>query len=363
VVIGIWDSGVDTSLYPDQLWTNPRQTFDGKDDDGNGFIDDVHGIAFDADHQPAVGPLASLAGLRGDKEQLIRFIAASEDMQAGLQNDGVTEFQNYVRNLAGEQLRTFTDNINLLSSYVHGTHVAGIAVAGNPFARIVHVTENFPYKEIPDKAPTIEDGARWGAAAKQAVSYLKQSGARVVNMSWRCGRAAFEAQLDAKGVGASPAERAELSRKIFAGLRDGLEAAMRSAPDILFVAGSGNEDNDVNFDEYVPAGLQLPNLVTVGAVDDQDKFATFTSTGQNVELYANGYRIESFIPGGQRIKFSGTSMAAPQMSNLAAKLFALRPALTPAQVMKLIRENADPVPDHPGRLIINPKRTVGAIAS
>ncbi len=361
VTIGIWDSGVDTSLFPKKLWTNPREQLDGKDDDGNGFVDDVHGIAFGEDHRPTVGPLASLAGLKGDKAQLIGFIAASQDMQAGIENEGVTAFQNYYKNLQGEQLRQFTDDLSLLGSYVHGTHVAGVAVAGNPFARIMHVTENWPYKAIPDAAPTIEDGARWGAATKTTVAYFKQGGARVVNMSWRVGRSAFEGMLEAKGVGASPVERAELSRKIFAGLRNGLEEAIRSAPEILFVAGSGNEDNDVDFAEYVPAGLRLPNLITVGAIDDQDKFTSFTTTGKNVELYANGYRIESFIPGGQRLKLSGTSMAAPQVVNLAAKILAFSPELTPAQVIALIRKNTDPVPGQAGRYIINPKRTLEGI--
>ncbi len=284
-------------------------------------------------------------------------------MQAGIQNEGVTAFQNYVKNLKGDRLKDFNDDLSLLGSYVHGTHVAGVAVAGNPFARILHVTENWPYKAIPDAAPTIEDGARWGATTQQSVDYMKKASVRVVNMSWRVGRSAFESMLEAKGVGATPAERAELSRKIFAGLHDGLEAAIRSAPDVLFVAGSGNEDNDVDFAEYVPAGLRLPNLITVGAIDDQDKFTSFTTTGKNVELYANGYRIESFIPGGQKVKLSGTSMASPQVVNLAAKILALKPELKPAAVIELIRKNTDPVPGQPGRFIINPKRTIESLGA
>jgi len=292
---------------------------------------------------------------------LIGFVSASQDMQAGIQNDGVTAFQSYVKNLKGEPLRLFTDDMNLIGSYVHGTHVAGVAVAGNPFARILHVTENWPYKAIPDRAPTIEEGALWGDETKQAVAYMKQAGVRVVNMSWRIGRSAFEDMLASKGVGATPAERAELSRKIFAGLRNGLEEAIRSAPDILFIAGSGNEDNDVDFAEYVPAGLRLPNLITVGAVDDKDKFTSFTTTGKNVRLYANGYRIESYIPGGQLVKLSGTSMAAPQATNLAAKILALKPELKPFEVVALMSTYADPVPGEPGRFIINPKKTIAAV--
>lgn len=361
VVVAVWDSGVDTSLYPEQLWTNKQEQANGRDDDGNGFVDDLHGIAFGPDHLPTTGPLASLAGLNNDKATLMGFVAASQDMQAGIENEGVEALRAHYKALKPEQMRPFTDDMSLIGSFVHGTHVAGVAVAGNPFARIVHVSENWPYKSIPDEAPTVDEGRRWGESMKRAVAYLKKADVRVVNMSWRVGRSAFESMLEAKGAGKDPAERAELSRQIFAQLRSGLEEAIRSAPDILFIAGSGNEDNDVDFAEYIPAGLRLPNLVTVGAINHMDQFTSFTSTGKNVELYANGYRIESMVPGGRKIKFSGTSMAAPQVTNLAAKILALKPELKPADVMKLIRDHTDPVPGQPGRFIIHPRRTLSTL--
>lgn len=361
VVVGIWDSGVDVGLYPNQLWTNGAESPNGLDDDRNGFVDDIHGLAFGLDRRPTTGHLASLVGLKGDKDQYIDFIAASQDMQAGIQNEGVTRFQKHYGSLRGQDLQDFQDDIGLMGNYVHGTHVAGVAVAGNPFARILHITENWPWKSMPDEAPTVELGERWGQSCRQSIEYMKGANTRVVNMSWRIGRPMLEGMLAAKGVGATPEERAELSRQIFKPFREGLEEAIRSAPDVLFIAGSGNEDNNVDFAEYIPAGLRLPNLLTVGAVDDQDQFTSFTTTGENVELYANGYRIPSLVPGGREIPFSGTSMAAPQVANLAAKILAIRPDFKPADVIAAIRTNADPIPDKPGRFIINPKRTIDAV--
>jgi subtilisin family serine protease len=363
VVVGVWDSGVDVAQFPGQLWTNPGETANGKDDDGNGFVDDLHGIAFEEEHDPTTGTLAKLEGLKGERDQLLSFVSASQDMQAGIQSPEVDAFQAHVRSLEGDKVKTFIEDIGLIGNYVHGTHVAGVAVAGNPFARIVHVTENFPFKSIPDKAPSVEEYRAWGRSSQQAVDAFKGAGARVVNMSWRIPRAAVEAMLAAKGAGGSKEERAELSRRIFAEFRNGLEGAIRSAPDILFIAGSGNEDNDIDFSEYVPAGLRLPNLITVGAIDHADQPAAFTSFGKNVELYANGYRIESVVPGGRKVKLSGTSMAAPQVANLALKILALKPQLKPAEVVALIKANADPLPGQPGRLIINPKKTVAALGA
>lgn len=70
-VIAIIDSGIEAS-HPDlsgRLWTNPGEIADnGIDDDGNGFVDDVHGWNFYAS-SPNVGPTLShgtnVAGLAG----------------------------------------------------------------------------------------------------------------------------------------------------------------------------------------------------------------------------------------------------------------------------------------------------------
>ncbi|MFN7345191.1 MAG: S8 family serine peptidase, partial [Betaproteobacteria bacterium] len=71
---------------------------------------------------------------------------------------------------------------------------------------------------------------------------------------------------------------------------------------------------------------------------EETSFSTF---GKTVVVHANGFEVESFLPGGDRVKFSGTSMASPQVANLAAKLFALKPDLTVAQVRQAILDGAE----------------------
>jgi len=68
------------------------------------------------------------------------------------------------------------------------------------------------------------------------------------------------------------------------------------------------------------------------------------------------------VPGGAKVKMSGTSMAAPQVTNLAAKLIAIDPKLTPAQVIELIRQGSD-VSEDGRRHLMNPKRSVELLQS
>ena len=98
----------------------------------------------------------------------------------------------------------------------------------------------------------------------------------------------------------------------------------------------------------------MPNLITVGAVDKAGEETSFSTFGKTVVVHANGFEVESFLPGGDRVKFSGTSMASPQVANLAAKLIALKPSLTVAQVKDAILAGAE----RNGRVnLINPRKS------
>jgi len=107
---------------------------------------------------------------------------------------------------------------------------------------------------------------------------------------------------------------------------------------------------------YTPLCEQF-NLITVGAVDQAGEETSFTSYGKTVVLDADGYQVESYLPGGTRVKLSGTSMASPNVANLAGKLIALDPKLTPEQTIALMEQGATASAD--GRMhVIDPKASV-----
>jgi subtilisin family serine protease len=82
-----------------------------------------------------------------------------------------------------------------------------------------------------------------------------------------------------------------------------------------------------------------PNLITVGAVDPVGNPVAFSNYGPGVAVYASAFtRARMFS--GKRAIFVGTSAAAPAVVNLAAKLLAVRPDLTPQQVITFIKRGA-----------------------
>ena len=122
------------------------------------------------------------------------------------------------------------------------------------------------------------------------------------------------------------------------------------------MSAAGNSDSDIEFDEIIP-NYDLPNLLSVGAVDQAGDETSFTSFGENVHVHANGFEVESTIPGGTRLAFSGTSMASPNVLNLVGKLLAIDPDLTVADIRKVIMDATESSED--GRIVlINPKKSV-----
>jgi Subtilase family len=326
VRVAIWDSGSDLSLFPGRVYTVPHPAADA----------DPHDIAFDLKGFPSHGYLYPLTPEQqkefpGTIDELKGF----SDLQLSIDSPEATALKKKITHMPASEVGKFIEQIELFATYSHGTHVAGIAARGNPAIRLAVGRITFDWHNIP-LPPTEEQSRREAKDFQAYVDWFKANHIRVVNMSWGGGPQDDEVALEKNGMGKDAADRKAIAAKLFAIEREGLYNAIKSAPEVLFICAAGNSNSNSTFLQDIPSSFQLPNLLAVGAVDQAGDEASFTSYGPTVKVDASGYQVQSVVPGGEKLRMSGTSMASPNTVNLAAKLLALDPKLTPEQTIHLI---------------------------
>lgn len=344
IVIAVWDSGVDTSIFKQQVVRDAK---------GAPVL-----IGFDKYANPTNTELQVLTPAMQARVPAMKARSKGfSDLQSNVDSPEAAEVKQLISTLPREKYKPTIEELILAGNYTHGTHVAGIAMQGNPYARLLVARMEFGNTLIPDPCPSLEQTRKDAKSYAETVDFLKRNKARVVNMSWGGSVNAIENDLELCGIGKTQEERKKLAREYFDISKQALEKAFASAPEILFITAAGNSNQNASFAEDAPADIVLPNLLTVGAVDKAGDEASFTSYGPTVKVHANGYQVESYLPGGDRVAYSGTSMASPQVANLAGKILAVNPALTPPQVIDIIVSTADKTPDG-RRTLVNPKKAL-----
>ncbi len=284
IVVGVIDEGMDIS-HPDlaaNIWTNPGEVAaNGLDDDGNGFIDDVHGWDF-ADNDNTVF-------------------------------DGPGTYPN--------------DDTD-----AHGTHVAGtIGAVGNNGTGSVGINWQvslLPLKFISGSGGASSDAIRAAAYAKALRDkYVATNGAqganvRVLNNSYG-GGGFLRSEQDAIAALAN-------SDILF------VAAAGNGGDD-------GVGDNTDITPEY-PAGYVAPNIISVAATTRTDLLSSFSNFGsRSVHIAAPGSLVLSTTPNGTFDYYSGTSMATPHVVGVAALALAANPNLSVTQLRSLLLYNGDTI--------------------
>lgn len=116
------------------------------------------------------------------------------------------------------------------------------------------------------------------------------------------------------------------------GANTAIDSAVADATNagLVVVVAAGNSAADAC--SYSPA--RVPSALTIGATDVRDARASYSNTGSCVDMWAPGSQITSaWISGTSATNtISGTSMAAPHVAGLAARVLSMNPALTPTDV-------------------------------
>lgn len=209
----------------------------------------------------------------------------------------------------------------------HGTHVSGIiGAARNNNIGIDGVADNVRIMAV----KVVPDGDERDKDVALGIRYAVDNGARIINMSF--------------GKGFSP-------NKVW--VDDAIKYAESKGVLLVHAAGNDASDNDEvdNFPTpHMNDHTRASNFITVGASGSgrqSSKVANFSNYGRReVDLFAPGVQIYSTVPGGNTYgSASGTSMAAPVVTGVAALVLSYYPDLTAQQLKTVLEKTAVPMRD------------------
>ena len=114
--------------------------------------------------------------------------------------------------------------------------------------------------------------------------------------------------------------------------------------DILFVAAAGNSSVNNDRSPHYPSSYDVPNVISVAALDRNDQLASFSNYGvKSVAIAAPGVDILSTWLGNAYEEKSGTSMATPVVAGVAALVVAENPRISVDDLRKRIMASSDPI--------------------
>ncbi len=226
---------------------------------------------------------------------------------------GVDDDKNgYVDDINGWNF--ITNNGILNDTEGHGTHVSGIIASQHQGVYEIGIA---PSAQI---LPVEFIDANHGSTtdAINGIRYAVSMGAKVINASWG-------------STGCAPEV-----------LRD--EIISLNSQNVLFIAAAGNDSNNLSLYPEYPAAFDFAHQITVGASTSNNFQAGYSNFGPLVDLVAPGDKIYSTFPQNSLKVLSGTSMAAPFVSGVAALLWSAKPSSTSETIKSAIVNSVVPGP-------------------
>ncbi|CAG9460620.1 unnamed protein product [Pedinophyceae sp. YPF-701] len=189
----------------------------------------------------------------------------------------------------------------------HGTHVAGTVAAVHNDQGVVGVAPSVGLHIV-----RVFDAQRWAYSSslyRAIVECLTTGGAQIVSMS--------------------------LGRSSYSSWEDAQFTRLAEEYDALFVAAAGNGGSSAY---HWPASY--PSVVSVGSVTASEVRSRFSQYNDRVELAAHGSSVLSTYKNGGYARKSGTSMATPHVSGVAALVWNRHPTCTSVEIRTALQMSA-----------------------
>ncbi len=274
IKVGIWER-FDAQILPEKNHYPTQEIINQKDDDHNGFVDDLIGIGFDA------SVTVQIEDFMPDSSERERYEHGTAVTSLFLENCKVPT------QIVGVGFEYTSDQLESLG------------------VRELSVTER--KKNLRSEFKLMQ------RFVEESLSYFQQKEVQIINISWGLNQDGM-AELN-PNFGYTSAQRKKTAYKWLKKFKKYMQKGMKKHSDILFVVATGNEGKDINQIYDVPANINLDNVIVVGGLNfKQNGPASFSNTGQNIDCWAPSEIIRYQSTDGKTKIADGVSLSAPMVS-------------------------------------------------
>lgn len=221
--------------------------------------------------------------------------------------------------------------MNTMASHWHGTHVAGTIAAtqnnGVGIAGVAHNVKIMAIRVVPDDADELDSNI------VEAYLYAANNGAKIINCSF--GKANNEGGMV---------------------VRDTINKI--ASKGVLVVVSAGNDSSgpfawhDIDINRKFPASYDSASMIVIASTQSDGKLSSFSNIGKvGVDVASPGSNIYSTVNNNGYGMASGTSMAAPNASGVAAMVLGYYPQIKGIGLKKLLMDTVTPVPAFKGQMV------------
>jgi subtilisin family serine protease len=408
VIVGIVDSGVDINqedLKP-SIWTNKKEIpNNGKDDDKNGFVDDVHGWNFlgnsnnenlemtrllkkgddgSETYKKALADYnAKLQEANDYKENVDVILKADKTIRDFLKKDNYTiselkdmpsvKFELYdakriMLSYSSQKGDSFHEDLKSYQDYVYDQLDYNLNKDFNPRKLVGDNPDDINDKKYGNNIVYSKDrkDSLHGTHVAGIIAQTRNNGIGgdgvANNVEIMPVRAVPNGDEYDKDIALAIRYAVDNGAKVINGSfgkdfsphAQWVYAAIKYAAskDVLIVHAAGNDSKDIdtepNFPTDVVNGTEISdNVLTVGALNYEygDKLvAKFSNYGKkNVDVFAPGVKIYATVPGNKYKYLQGTSMASPNAAGVAVLIREYYPNLKASQVKQIIMQSGTPL--------------------